>query len=87
MLRYQSSTYDPARRSLVVRLVSPSRTRWALYEYRDVAPETYQHLREDRATPTTTLRAEVAPAHDVRRVGTSSWHRAPQPLPGDELER
>lgn len=76
MLFLQGVTHDPATRTLRVRLVNPSRTRWALYEYRDVPEDLYDRIRSAGPERTSVLERDLEPRHDVRRVGESEWHLA-----------
>ncbi|MDT0167146.1 hypothetical protein Q9R32_16460 [Actinotalea sp. AC32] len=75
MLFLQGLTHDPSTRTLRVRMVNPSRTRWALFEYRDVPEELYDRLRTAGPDRTGVL-GRLGAEHDVRRVGEPGWHRA-----------
>lgn len=85
MLFLSSTTYDASSQILTVRLRSASGTSWAAYEYRGVQPDTYQRIRTARPHGALVLGTDVAPFHEVRRVGQSAW-QPPRPTPaGDEV--
>ena len=80
MLFLSSATYDASSQILTVRLRSASGTSWSAYEYRSVAPDTYQRLRAAKPHGALVLGTDVAPFHEVRRVGQTTW-QAPRPSP------
>lgn len=80
MLFLSSATYDASSQILTVRLRSASGTSWAAYEYRSVQPDTYQRLRAAQPHGALVLGTDVAPFHEVRRVGQSAW-QPPKPSP------
>lgn len=82
MLHFRSCSYDPATALLTVRLVSPSHDSWAWYEYRDVPDGVADRLARAGLDAGDVLEEEIAPRFDVRRVGQTTWRRAPQPVPG-----
>ena len=71
-----STGYDPSSRTMTVRYRSASGTHWSAYEYREVSADLYAKVLEARPHGQQVVEDEIAPFHEVRRVGERAW----QPL-------
>lgn len=78
MLYPRSSGYDPASGVLTVRFASPSRTRWATYQYRDVPPGVAEAVAAARPHLRQVLEQAVLPHYPARRAGSSVWRTPPE---------
>ena len=59
---------------MTVRYRSASGTHWSAYEYREVSADLYAKVLEARPHGQQVVEDEVAPFHEVRRVGEQAWH-------------
>ncbi len=73
MLLVDAVTYDPATGVLTARYRAPSRSRWAVYQYRDVAPELFETVRTAGHLKARVIARDVAPGHRWRRAGAPTW--------------
>lgn len=81
MLLVDAVTYDPDDAVLTARYRAPSRSRWAVYQYRDVPPELFAAVRAAGPVRARVIARDVAPGHAWRRVGAAAWS---QPAGGEE---
>lgn len=81
MLLLDALTYDPTTTVLTATYATPSRTRWAAYEYRGVSPELYERVRAAGLRRKQAIAEQVAPDHAWRRVGAGGWHAPTDAVP------
>ena len=74
MLFLCSTGYDPSSRTMTVRYRSASGTHWSAYEYREVSADLYAKVLGARPHGQQVVEDEIAPFHEVRRVGEREWH-------------
>ncbi|WP_199421793.1 hypothetical protein [Actinotalea solisilvae] len=81
MLLLDALAYDPSTTVLTATYATPSRTRWAAYEYRGVSPELYERVRCAGLRRKQVIAEQVAPDHAWRRVGSGGWHAPTETVP------
>lgn len=84
VLFLRSTGYDPASRTMTVRYRSPSGTQWSAYEYKEVPADLYGRVLAARPHGQQVVEDEIAPFHEVRRVGERAWQRLEPPTEAQE---